>query len=70
MKAGLVKGAAHITGGGLPGNVVRILPSHLDAVIDSAGWNVQPVFGFLSSVVSVFQIIGSDSQDMTQRKYN
>jgi phosphoribosylformylglycinamidine cyclo-ligase len=39
-----VHGMAHITGGGLPGNVVRVLPETLDAVIDSSAWEVPNLF--------------------------
>jgi phosphoribosylformylglycinamidine cyclo-ligase len=39
-----VHGFAHITGGGLPGNVVRILPPGCDAVIRRGAWPVPPVF--------------------------
>lgn len=39
-----VHGCAHITGGGLPGNVVRILNSDLDAVINLGTWKVPPIF--------------------------
>jgi phosphoribosylformylglycinamidine cyclo-ligase len=41
---GRVHGMAHITGGGLPGNVNRALPDTLDAVIDSASWRVPNLF--------------------------
>jgi phosphoribosylformylglycinamidine cyclo-ligase len=41
---GRVHGMAHITGGGLPGNVNRALPDTLDAVIDSASWPVPNLF--------------------------
>jgi phosphoribosylformylglycinamidine cyclo-ligase len=41
---GRVHGMAHITGGGLPGNVNRTLPDTLDAVIDSASWKVPNLF--------------------------
>ena len=34
----MLKGAAHITGGGLVDNVPRILPDTCDAVIDTAAW--------------------------------
>lgn len=40
-KAGLLHGAAHITGGGLPGNLPRVLPEGLDAVIDQT-WPIPP----------------------------
>lgn len=43
----IIAGMAHITGGGLPGNVCRALPNDLDAVLDSSKWPVPPVFGFL-----------------------
>jgi phosphoribosylformylglycinamidine cyclo-ligase len=39
-----VHGIAHITGGGLPGNVVRILGEGVDAVVDRSGWRVPPIF--------------------------
>jgi phosphoribosylformylglycinamidine cyclo-ligase len=45
----VVGGMAHITGGGLPGNVCRALPSNLDARIDTSAWTVPPVFDFLQS---------------------
>jgi len=44
-----VKGMAHITGGGLPGNVARILTG-CDAVIDSGAWDVPAVFEAIATV--------------------
>jgi phosphoribosylformylglycinamidine cyclo-ligase len=41
---GRLKGAAHITGGGLVDNLPRILPAICDALIDTASWNVPPIF--------------------------
>jgi phosphoribosylformylglycinamidine cyclo-ligase len=38
---------AHITGGGLPGNVDRALPGTLDAVIDGSSWEVPSLFRVL-----------------------
>jgi phosphoribosylformylglycinamidine cyclo-ligase len=38
---------AHITGGGLPGNLNRALPSHLDALIDSSTWTIPMEFQVL-----------------------
>jgi phosphoribosylformylglycinamidine cyclo-ligase len=40
----LLKGIAHITGGGLIDNVPRILPSGLAARLDSQAWAVPPIF--------------------------
>jgi phosphoribosylformylglycinamidine cyclo-ligase len=40
----LVKGLAHITGGGFEGNVPRILPQGLTAQIDKSAWSVPPIF--------------------------
>ena len=42
-----VKGMAHITGGGIPGNLNRILPRGIDAVVDERSWPVPPVFGLV-----------------------
>ena len=39
-----VHAMAHVTGGGLPGNVNRALPDTLDAVIDSTSWEVPNLF--------------------------
>lgn len=44
---------AHITGGGLPGNLDRVLPSTLDAVVDLASWDVPPVFRALETAGEV-----------------
>lgn len=45
---GLLHGCAHITGGGLPGNLPRILPPGLGAVVHGASWPVLPVFRWLA----------------------
>lgn len=42
-----VRGFAHITGGGIGGNLKRILPPHLDAVVNPKAWPEPSVFGFL-----------------------
>lgn len=42
-----VHALAHITGGGLPGNVPRVLPSGLCAVIDKASWRRPVIFDWL-----------------------
>lgn len=43
----LVKGMAHITGGGLIDNVPRMLPNHLAAQMDVTAWPLQKVFRWL-----------------------
>ncbi|UCH50777.1 MAG: phosphoribosylformylglycinamidine cyclo-ligase, partial [Chloroflexota bacterium] len=40
----LVKGLAHITGGGFEGNIPRILPKGLTAQINKHAWQVPPIF--------------------------
>ncbi|MGQ0615611.1 MAG: phosphoribosylformylglycinamidine cyclo-ligase [Acidimicrobiia bacterium] len=40
-----VSAVAHITGGGLPGNLARVLPDKFDAVVDRSTWDVPPIFG-------------------------
>jgi phosphoribosylformylglycinamidine cyclo-ligase len=40
-----VRAVAHITGGGIPGNLVRILPAGVDAVIDQGTWEPPRIFG-------------------------
>ena len=47
VKAHRLVAMAHITGGGLTDNLPRVLPGHLDAVIDTASWEVPPLFRFL-----------------------
>jgi len=42
-----LKGLAHITGGGLPGNLPRILPPGCQATIRLGSWEVPPIFSFL-----------------------
>ena len=46
-RAGLLHAAAHVTGGGLPGNLPRVLPDGTRAVL-RADWPVPPVFGWLA----------------------
>jgi phosphoribosylformylglycinamidine cyclo-ligase len=46
-RAGLLKAAAHITGGGLPGNLPRVLPDNTKAVLDQP-WPVPAVFRWLA----------------------
>ncbi|HVC63738.1 MAG TPA: phosphoribosylformylglycinamidine cyclo-ligase [Acetobacteraceae bacterium] len=46
-RAGLLKAAAHITGGGLPGNLPRVLPKGCVAALEPS-WAVPPVFIWLA----------------------
>ncbi len=51
-RAGLLHAAAHITGGGLPGNVPRVMLAGTCAVIDRP-WPVPPVFSWLAETGGV-----------------
>ena len=44
---------AHITGGGLPGNLNRALPATLDALVDTASWTVPSLFRVLGDAGQV-----------------
>ncbi|SBT53731.1 phosphoribosylformylglycinamidine cyclo-ligase [Micromonospora narathiwatensis] len=44
-----VRALAHVTGGGIPGNLVRILPEHVDAVVNRSTWRPQPIFDLIQS---------------------
>jgi len=43
----VVHGMAHITGGGLPGNIPRVLPKDCNAVIKKSSWPTHKIFAFL-----------------------
>jgi phosphoribosylformylglycinamidine cyclo-ligase len=45
LPSGSLHAAAHITGGGIPGNLGRALPDGLDAVVERATWEEPPIFG-------------------------
>ncbi len=47
-RAGLLLAAAHITGGGLPGNLPRVLPAGMAAELDASTWTLPPVFRWLA----------------------
>ncbi len=44
-----VRGLAHITGGGIAGNLVRVLPDGVRAVVDVGRWSRPPVFAWLAA---------------------
>jgi phosphoribosylformylglycinamidine cyclo-ligase len=60
---GLVRGAAHITGGGISDNTPRMLPAGLAAQIDTASWSIPPVFRML-------QRLGNIPDDDFRRTFN
>jgi phosphoribosylformylglycinamidine cyclo-ligase len=47
VASGIIKGLAHITGGGLIDNLPRILPPNCDAVIETKSWKVPRMFQIL-----------------------
>ena len=53
IRAGGVHAAAHITGGGLPENLPRVLPAGLGARLDPAAWPRPAVFGWLAEAGGV-----------------
>ena len=58
-----VRAVAHITGGGLPGNLNRVLPSNADAQVDTTAWGVPPIFAEL-------QRLGGVATDEMFRTFN
>src|SRR5580700_6495200 len=63
LAAGLLRGAAHITGGGITDNTPRILPKGMAAAIDTASWRVPPIFEMLRR-------IGNIPEDDYRRTFN
>ncbi|MFI5935974.1 phosphoribosylformylglycinamidine cyclo-ligase [Actinoplanes sp. NPDC051494] len=68
----------HVTGGGIPGNLNRVLPEHLDAVVDRSSWRPQPIFDLIQAKgriedsemeatfnmgVGMFAVVASDDAD-------
>lgn len=48
-----VKGIAHITGGGIPGNLPRVFPDGVGAIIRKGSWPVPPVFSLIENIGNV-----------------
>ncbi|MCO5044437.1 MAG: phosphoribosylformylglycinamidine cyclo-ligase [Kiritimatiellae bacterium] len=53
MKKVKVRGMAHITGGGFPDNLPRILPKKTNAVVDTSTWTPLPIFQFIQDAGNV-----------------
>ena len=53
LPSGLIKGMAHITGGGITDNLPRILPPGTAAIIDRTAWSVPPIFQWLQRTGTV-----------------
>ncbi len=51
----VIRGLAHITGGGLVDNVPRVLPANRRVVIRRGSWPVPPVFGWLQRLGNIDQ---------------
>lgn len=47
---GWISGMAHITGGGIPGNLPRALPRNTEAVVELRSWPVLPIFRYLAQL--------------------
>ena len=60
IPSGVIKGLAHITGGGLIDNLPRILPAKCDAVIETKNWPVPRIFQILQENGNI------DPQEMYQ----
>jgi phosphoribosylformylglycinamidine cyclo-ligase len=60
IPSGMIKGLAHITGGGLIDNLPRTLPANCDAVIETKSWRVPRIFRVLEENGNI------DPQEMYQ----
>ncbi|WP_127505361.1 phosphoribosylformylglycinamidine cyclo-ligase [Actinoplanes solisilvae] len=73
-----VRAFSHVTGGGIPGNLNRVLPTNMDAVVDRSTWRPQPIFDLIQAKgriedhemeatfnmgVGMFAIVSSDDAD-------
>ena len=62
-REGLIKGMAHITGGGLTENIPRVLPQGVGVLLEEGSWPVPPIFGLL-------QRLGEVSREEMRRVFN
>jgi phosphoribosylformylglycinamidine cyclo-ligase len=51
-----VSAMAHITGGGIPGNLVRVLPDGCEAVVERSSWELPPLFALLQEAGDVTEV--------------
>ena len=51
-----VLGLAHITGGGIPDNVVRIIPKACSVVVYKNSWEIPPIFQFMQAAGKVSDV--------------
>ena len=58
-----VRALAHVTGGGLPGNLARVLPDECDAVVHRGSWEVPEIFNEI-------QRLGEVGDDEMERVFN
>src|SRR5215813_7507524 len=60
LAKGWVSALAHITGGGIPGNLPRVLPSGVKAIIDLDAWPIPTIFKYLAKLGEI------DSDELLQ----
>jgi phosphoribosylformylglycinamidine cyclo-ligase len=53
LQSDMVKGIAHITGGGLTENIPRILPQNVNAQINLKSWSIPPIFDLIKELGNV-----------------
>jgi phosphoribosylformylglycinamidine cyclo-ligase len=53
LATGAVHGMAHITGGGIPGNLARVVPDGLRAEIDTSTWRTPPQFEYVAEAGNI-----------------
>ncbi len=63
LEAGLIKGMAHITGGGITENLPRVFPAGCGAVIERGAWSVPPIF-------TLIQRLGNIAEPEMLRAFN